>query len=309
MNKEVNTALIVLNYNKYELTKRVVNNLQNINFLGHIVIVDNNSQNESFKILYESLNSENKRTYVIKSDNNGGYASGNNIGIKYILNKCLDIEYIGILNPDVIVNKSFSIENLINNIKDRDDIAGITPTQLYNGKYSLRNIGWKLPKFSDIFVSNISFIYKIFDLTRYSSLNIDSKNNSIAQIDVMPGCFFLIKSDVLKEINYLDENTFLYYEENILAKKVKEAGYKFMVSLEQFYIHDHQEKNNDAKKLKYRIKDYKYSLKSQKYYIKEYLKVGILGNLLINIVSIFHMCIEIPLINFIKNKIISYKLD
>lgn len=293
-------ALIILNYNKYELTKRLVKNLKSINYSGDIVIVDNNSKNNSFDILYRSLNNEMDNIYVIKSEKNGGYAYGNNFGIKYILEKNKNIRYIGIINPDVVLDKGFSFRKLIESIEDREDIAGITPTQLYNGIYTIKNLGWKLPTYNNILISNISSIYKILDRTRYSNIKVDEIDNNIGNIDVMPGCFFIIKSDILKKIDYLDENTFLYYEENILAYKVKKYGYKFVVDLNQSYIHDHEEKNKDAQDINYRIRDYKYCLNSQKYYLSKYLNIGKFGIMLINLISKIHIYIEIPLIHMIK---------
>ena len=305
MKFESKSAIIILNYNKYELTERVVNNLINIKYNGHIVIVDNDSQNESFKILDNKFGGINKKIHVIKSNKNGGYAYGNNIGIKYILGKEDNIEYIGIMNPDVILESSFSIEKLISNISERNDIAGITAMQLYNQEYSLNKVGWKLTGYTSILLSNLVLFYKFMNYSKYKKFKLDKYNNSIAEIDVMAGCFFILKSDVFKQVGYLDENTFLYYEENILAKKVRNHGYRFVVDLSQFYIHDHQEKSKDAQSLKYRMDIYKYSLQSQKYYLDKYLKINSLQKILLNFVSILHMYIEIPMIHIImhlKNK-------
>ena len=305
MKFESKSAIIILNYNKYELTERVVNNLINIKYNGHIVIVDNDSQNESFKILDNKFGGINKKIHVIKSNKNGGYAYGNNIGIKYILGKEYNIEYIGIMNPDVILESSFSIEKLISNISERNDIAGITAMQLYNQEYSLNKVGWKLTGYTSILLSNLVLFYKFMNYSKYKKFKLDKYNNSIAEIDVMAGCFFILKSDVFKQVGYLDENTFLYYEENILAKKVRNHGYRFVVDLSQFYIHDHQEKSKDAQSLKYRMDIYKYSLQSQKYYLDKYLKINSLQKILLNFVSILHMYIEIPMIHIImhlKNK-------
>ena len=73
-------------------------------------------------------------------------------------------------------------------------------------------------------------------------------------VDVVSGCFFLIKSTVLEEIGFLDENVFLYYEENILAKKLKKLKLKSVINNEVVIIHNHSvtiDKNiNRRRKLK-----------------------------------------------------------
>lgn len=300
MSYDKNNALIILNYNKYELTINAVENVLNTNYKGYIVVVDNSSTNDSFNILKDSLECLNKNIYVIKTDKNGGYAYGNNFGIKFISNKHKNIEYISIMNPDVVVDSNFSINSLISKIYNRQEIAGITAMQLYNDNYSLNTVGWKLTGFLNILSKNLVLFDKFLDYSRYKKLKIDNKNSMLADIDVMAGCFFIIKLNILKEVNYLDENTFLYYEENILSYKIKEKGYKFVVDLTQLYIHDHKEQNKDAKSLKYRMNSYKYSFKSQKYYLTEYLKINVLQLIIVYIVSLIHLYIEIPIIHFIK---------
>lgn len=48
---------------------------------------------------------------------------------------------------------------------------------------------------------------------------------------------FLIRSDVLKKIGFLDENVFLYYEENILGKKISNLGMKVMLDPNAEIVH------------------------------------------------------------------------
>ncbi len=48
-----------------------------------------------------------------------------------------------------------------------------------------------------------------------------------------------MRSDVLQKVNFFDENTFLYYEENIIAKKLKQVGYKIMLHSDIFVFHNH----------------------------------------------------------------------
>lgn len=40
----------------------------------------------------------------IRVDSNNGYAAGNNIGIKYVVQNALEEDYIWILNNDTIIN-------------------------------------------------------------------------------------------------------------------------------------------------------------------------------------------------------------
>ena len=71
--------------------------------------------------------------------------------------------------------------------------------------------------------------------------------------------------------DYLDENTFLYYEELILAKKLKEIKKKELVDNRVVVIHDHSatiDKNVN------RIRKYKTLKESQRYYVEKYLNAN-----------------------------------
>ena len=83
--------------------------------------------------------------------------------------------------------------------------------------------------------------------------------------------FFAIKYEVLREIDYFDENVFLFYEEDILATKVKNLGYK-IYSLNHVTF-EHFESNSINKALSYYNK-MKRLQASKMYYQKEYNEIN-----------------------------------
>ena len=46
----------------------------------------------------------------------------------------------------------------------------------------------------------------------------------ILDVENIAGSFFIARHDIFKAIGYFDENTFLFYEEDILGEKIKEKG-------------------------------------------------------------------------------------
>ena len=94
-------GIVILNYNDYERTIECANHIIHYSSIAYIVIVDNGSSNQSFKQISDFSNLiKSPKLKIIKSDVNGGYASGNNIGINYLLNNT-DSDIIGIVNPDI----------------------------------------------------------------------------------------------------------------------------------------------------------------------------------------------------------------
>ena len=80
----------------------------------------------------------------------------------------------------------------------------------------------------------------------------------------------MIDGKILEKVNYFDENTFLYYEENILAKKIKDISKKEAIN----------NKVTIDKNIK-KINKYKILKTSQKYYVHNYLKANKLELLLL----------------------------
>ena len=110
----------------------------------------------------------------------------------------------------------------------------------------------------------------MYDKSKYKS--------KITEVEVVKGCFFIIKSNVIKDINYFDENTFLYYEENILGKKLKDKKYKSYILNEVEVIHNLSVSVDKSIKS---LKKYKILKESQRYYEKNYNNTNIFGMLLL----------------------------
>ena len=101
-------AIILLNYNNYEDTFSCVESLQRVRYPNvDIIIVDNKSTNDSLEKLYE-LESENIK--IVDSGKNGGFAFGNNMGMKIAREENSD--YVLLLNNDTIVTENFLDELL-----------------------------------------------------------------------------------------------------------------------------------------------------------------------------------------------------
>ena len=92
-------------------------------------------------------------------------------------------------------------------------------------------------------------------------------NSEFSVVEAVSGCFFMIKSSVLEEIGFLDEKVFLYYEENILARRIEKALYKIVIDNGVIVIHNHSVSIDKNMK---KIKKYKALKKSQYYFQVNY---------------------------------------
>lgn len=266
-------AIIVLNYNDWHTTEIFVKMVIEYESIDKIIIVDNCSTDDSFEHLQKLADFN--RIHCIISPKNYGYAGGNNYGVKYAIEK-FNPTYICVSNPDIIV-KDKSIRNIIMFIQNKADV-GIVSGLIHNPNMTIaKNFAWRLPTF----FSSIS----AFLLTQYFRQILYHKSvmkrretaNGInySKVDVILGCFFVIKAKVFQQINFFDERTFLYGEEDILAYNLKMQGFKNYILLDETIIHNHSTSINKSLSLQ-SVKD-QYSLDSSMLFLSEYLKVSKFG--------------------------------
>lgn len=273
-------GIVILNYNDSENTSLILEDIKNYKVLDYIIVVDNKSTDDSVAKLKKF---ENKKIKIIKAVSNKGYASGNNVGIKYLIDN-YEVDNIIISNPDIIVTEK-SIKTLVSDL-EKNEIALIAPRVREPNRISR---GWKLPTFSSELVSNIPF-FRRFE-QNILSYNDEDYDKDLTKVDVVKGCFFIIKKDVFLTIGFFDENTFLYYEEIIIGKKLKEYGFNTYVDNRVEVIHA---LSQSVDKSVNRINKFKI-LKTSQYYYEKYVnnmnifKLGVLRILY----YIYLFCLEI----------------
>lgn len=259
----MNIGIVIVNYNDLENTVKLVKSIKDFKCFKSIVIVDNNSTDSSVKSL-EKLNI--KHLKIIKNEENYGYSKALNIGSKYLL-ETLDNPLICMSNTDIEIPDENVITTLASMIND--EVKCVMPKVKEGTTFSY---GWKLTTpFQDL-MTNIPFINRLIR-KKIINYNEDYFKEDNVLVDVMYGCFFMIEGSTLESINYFDENTFLYYEEYILARKLRCINKLSMLSTKVYVKHIHNAVigNNLSKLNKYKI--YK---KSQLYYEKNYNKANII---------------------------------
>lgn len=258
-----NLALIILNYCSYNDTLKCVDQLLSFNSDIHIIIVDNKSPDDSGKKLVKQYNDK-ININVLLIQENSGYSAGNNLGIKYAMKK-FAVDTVGILNPDVIIPHIDVLNNMMTKLHSDDSYAVIGGSTIIDGyNYNPNISAWDIPSIKELYLGHS--LKKRIEQVKVRKLIAPN----LAQVDCVVGCFFLAKVKCLQEVGFLDENVFLYNEENILGIKLKQKGYKEILALDQFYYHNHHKIDNSKITFKQKINATKNSYNSRKYMCKTY---------------------------------------
>lgn len=223
--------IILVNYNGAKDTIECVKSLEQITYNNYrVLIIDNNSTDDSVKILKKNINSKH---IIIESKENNGFSAGNNIGIKIALEDKAD--YVLLLNNDTVVDKRF-LEPLIESFNSN---VGITIGKIYYTKeknkiwYDGGNINFKTAKIRH-------FNYDKYDTKMYADE---------MEITFATGCCMLISSEVIKKVGMLSEDYFLYYEDTDYCCKVIKNNYKIIYNPNSIIYHSVSSSTNKISNL------------------------------------------------------------
>lgn len=290
-------AVIIVNYNDAEDTKKYVNTISKYEIINRIVVVDNLSTTAGTFDKLKEL--ENEKVKVISSDKNGGYDYGNNFGVKYLQSINEKYDYIIISNPDIEITET-AIKHCLEVIDNDKKIGVIAPRMFDKENKPIRRSAWKMRTFGLDVVHSTRLLEMIFyKILRSGEYSTKEYEKELLEVEAISGAFFIIRSNVLEEINLLDENVFLFYEEDILAKKLKEKGYKTISLNSEKFIHF--ESQTIGKTYSY-FKKKKELYKSKIYYHKTYNKINIMEHIIFIILQFvrdIELLIEIPIRKFL----------
>ena len=260
---EVN-ALVVLNYNDWKTTTSLLEKVKDYKNIGHIIVVDNKSSDNSYNKL-GMLKSE--KIDVIQTDHNGGYAYGNDFGCRYAIEKYSPDNMI-IANPDIMFSEG-TLGKLVQGMNNLQDAGLVSCKMKCYSDIDLPE-AWKIPDYQDCILENLMILRRLLgNKTRYKEKELI---DNPTQVDVIAGSFFLLSTDTYCKINGFDIKTFLYYEENILAHKIRECGLKNYLFVDFEYDHYHSVSINRTFSSK--IKRFRLAENSREYYVRNYLCCG-----------------------------------
>ena len=247
----------MLNYNSSVDCKKCVSFLKRQQQVElEIVVVDNNSR-PADKMEVKQLCQVQGCTFIPVRENRG-YNAGNNIGLRYAVNK--GYRYALIANPDMEFPQADYIKKLVDVMERNEEIVVCgsnitTPEGIHQNPRYYENRWWK--SFNYLL---IPFKRKGFSMPLWVDNPIESH-----YCQGVNGCCLLIRLDFVKKIGFFDETTFLFGEEQILARQVLLAGKKMFYATDIMAIHNHKKSNEGLSSI--RLKHWK---NSQMHYIRHY---------------------------------------
>lgn len=228
-------SIVIVHYNTEAETTDCLESLREVKttagFKFNVVILDNASK-EPLKLKNLAENFE-----LIRSDSNLGFTGGNNLAIRFALNK-YNSDYVLLLNNDTVVHPDFL--KILYKVAQDDPKAGLINPKIYFEKnyefftddYSPQDRGQVL------WYAGGSIDWRHLAADHRGVDEVDrGQFDDLQPVDFATGCCLLIPRQVIELVGLLDEALFLYAEDVDYSLRVKKAGYKLLFAPEAIVWH------------------------------------------------------------------------
>lgn len=283
-------SLVILNYNNSDDTVEAVKRMIPFKNLDYIVVVDNGSPYSKVQLIKDYISGlNNSKVILIQNNENGGYAKGNNVGLKFLKNDVGYTDVVIVMNPDVAITEH-DIDKLV-------DAFEVVPNAFIAPKNKNRKSWWNFTNYNrTIFIDFLQFKF----LEKNEDIQINSR---MRKVDVLSGAMLAAKMATWDRVGFFDTNTFLYGEEEILQYKARKKGIESFVLLDISYNHVGGGSTIEEKgSVKKDFVAAKRTQESRKYYFSQYLHVGKVRLFILSIIWFFY-----TILSLFKRSINRYK--
>lgn len=239
MNDKKELSIVIVNYKNYNLTikciESVIKTVNNVNY--EIIVIDNDSPNESYKSIKERFNDI---ITVIKNKSNEGFGAANNLGVRHS-----NGEYILFLNPDIIVVED-AIERMLTKIKSDTEI-GLVSGKLLNDDYTIQYSCRRVLPIGKFLVSRTPMSIVVCKSTKekindyYLMKDYDHEYEN--EVDWVMGACMIIRKDLFIQVGQFSKEYFMYFEDVDLCCKLRKLNKKVLYLPEVKLIHLHQQES------------------------------------------------------------------
>lgn len=234
------------------------------------IIVDNTEEASGLKFVLSTYDTEMRTqvdgkdvykfsyneiiVYISATNNNGGYAKGNNFAAKISKELFPNNNYI-VSNNDILFDEEYDLDVISDEIL-KNDIAVIGPNVINPDGSSINPFNRPDEKF---------ILFALF-LNSILPRKIEQRPND--EVYTFSGCFWIFNSKYFALAGGFDERTFLYFEEQIMSERIRKVGGKFKYQDDFNVIHNHVNHIMHPTKA---IRMLKYFYESMSVYAKYYL--------------------------------------
>ena len=216
----MDVSVIIVNWNTKELLRDCLSSVyEYAGDIGYeIIVIDNASIDGSAEMVKNDF----QQVILMENSDNRGFATANNQGMAVAKGR-----YMLLLNSDTVVLDN-AIANIVNFADENPQIA-VTGCRVLNPDRTLQRTCFMFPSVLNMLLSS-TYLYKLFPKNRFFGREQMTwwNRNDVRQVDVVTGCFMLVRRKAIDQVGMMDEQFFMYSEETDWCYRFREKNWKVM---------------------------------------------------------------------------------
>ncbi len=211
----VDVSIIFVSYNTADMTKKAIELVKQSNHQLNleIFVVDNASRDGSAEMIAQTF----PDVTLISNTVNVGFGRANNQVLSQYRGR-----YVLLLNTDAFVEAD-TIQKTVA-FMESHPATGILGVKLLGRDGVLQPSCRYFPTPFNIFLTRTG-LFKFFPNTQLVD-DMAWDHQSVRDCDWVPGCYYLIRKEVIEQVGLFDKRYFLYYEEVDHCYATKQAGWQ-----------------------------------------------------------------------------------
>ena len=213
-------SVVVVNWNTQDILRDCLRSIYE--HCGEIdlevIVIDNASTDGSVEMIKKDF----PQVTLIENSQNRGFAAANNQGIAISRGR-----YVLLLNSDTVVLDNAIAKTVA--FADSHPEAAIVACRVLNPDRTLQPTCFMFPSTLNMLLSS-TYLYKLFPKSKFFGREQMTwwDRNDIREVDVVTGCFMLIRQKAIQQVGTMDEQFFMYGEETDWCYRFRRAGWKVM---------------------------------------------------------------------------------
>ena len=211
-------SILIVTYNSAHLIGALLDGLAlDIKSISaEVIVVDNASRDGTAELVKQQY----PWVHLIASQDNLGFAAGNNLAAKTAVGR-----YLLLLNPDAIPDAGSLSQALV--MLDQHPDVGLAGGELRGVDGQRQPSARMFPTLRDEFFTLSGLAARFPQSPFFARLDRHWANpEQAAVVDWIPGAFVFIPAQVFTQLGGFDERFFMYYEEVDLCQRIQQMGLK-----------------------------------------------------------------------------------
>lgn len=226
MSAEPDVSVLVVNYNTAHLLKPMWDALEQARgpLRLQTIVVDNASRDDSVAVLQRDF----PQLELIVNRENVGFGRANNQALAAARGR-----FVLLLNTDAFVQPD-TLERTVAYMEAHPE-CGILGVRLVGRDGALQPSCRYFPTPWNVFLARTG-LARFFPAVRMVD-DLAWDHASVRECDWVPGCYYLVRREVVTQVGLFDPRYFLYYEEVDHCRAAKDAGWKVVYFPDTRVVH------------------------------------------------------------------------